>query len=223
MIKKAAVIHTSFVSVDALKELFKEIIPEVQMINIVDDSLLAEVMANGSITPGIVKRVCTYAMQAEALGADIILNQCSSVGEAADVARNMIKNPYLKVDEPMAEEAVRIGEKISVIATVQSTMGPSVRLIERAAAKINKKIKIKECLVDGALDILMKEGNKEKHNRMVLDEIEKVESESDVIVLAQGSMTVLLPQLKHIQKPDLTSPRSGVMRVKEVLEGSCTI
>ncbi len=217
MAKKVAVIHTSFVSVNDLKELFKEIMPQVEMVNIVDDSLLAEVKAHGSITPGIVKRICTYAMQAEALGADAILNQCSSVGEAVDVARNMIRIPYIKVDEAMAEEAVKIGGKVSVIATVASTMGPSVRLIKNTAIKMDKKIEVKECLVDGALDVLMKEGNQEKHNRMVLGEIEKVEAESDVVVLAQGSMTVLLPQLQHIQKPVLTSPRLGVQHVKRVL------
>lgn len=217
MQKKVAVIHTSFVSVDALKELFKEIMPEVQMMNIVDDSLLPEVMKNGQITPAIIRRICKYAVEAEALGADAILNQCSSVGEAVDVARNMLKIPYLKVDEPMAEEAVRQGTKISVVATVASTMGPSCRLVERAAVKMGKQVEIRRCLVDGALDVLMKEGNKEKHNQMVLDMIEKVEAESDVIVLAQGSMIVLLPQLTHIKKPVLTSPRLGVEGVKKVL------
>lgn len=217
MSKKVAVIHTSFVSVNDLKELFREIMPQVEMVNIVDDSLLAEVKTNGSITPGIIRRVCAYAVQAEALGADAILNQCSSVGEAVDVARNMIKIPYIKVDEAMAEEAVKIGGRVSVIATVASTMGPSVRLIKRTAERMHKEIEVKECLVDGALDILMKEGNQEKHNQMVLSEIEKVESESDVIVLAQGSMTVLLPQLKHIKKPVLTSPRLGVQHVRRVL------
>ncbi len=217
MVKKVAVIHTSFVSVNDLKELFKEIMPQVEMVNIVDDSLLAEVKAHGSITPAIVRRICAYAVQAEALGVDAILNQCSSVGEAVDVARNMLQIPYIKVDEAMAEEAVKIGGKVSVIATVASTMGPSVRLIKNTAIRMGKQIEVKERLVDGALDVLMKEGNQEKHNRMVLDEIAKVEAESDVIVLAQGSMTVLLPQLQHIQKPVLTSPRLGVQHVKRVL------
>ncbi|HBE77636.1 MAG TPA: Asp/Glu/hydantoin racemase [Firmicutes bacterium] len=217
MTKKVAVIHTSFVSVNDLKELFKEIMPQVEMVNIVDDSLLAEVKAHGSITPGIVSRICIYAVQAETLGVDAILNQCSSVGEAVDVARNLIRIPYIKVDEAMAEEAVKIGGKVSVIATVASTMGPSVRLIKNTAIKMDKKLEVKECLVDGALDVLMKEGNQQKHNRMVLDEIEKVEADSDVIVLAQGSMTVLLPQLQHIKKPVFTSPRLGVQHVKRVL------
>lgn len=217
MKKKVAIIHTSFVSVNDLKALFAKIVPEAQVINIVDDSLLSEVMANGSITPGIVKRVCTYALQAQEQGVDLIFNQCSSVGEAVDVARNMLRVPYLKVDDAMAEKAVAIGKRIAVVATVASTMGPSTRLIARAAEKINKEILITECLIDGALDVLIKEGNVEKHNQMILQEIDKIAEQHDVIVLAQGSMTVLLPHLTHIKTPVLTSPQMGVEKAREVL------
>lgn len=219
MKKKVAIIHTSFVSVDYLKGLFKEIVPEAELVNIVDDSLLAEVMANGGTTPGVVKRLCSYALQAESLGVDVILNQCSSVGEAADVARQMIHVPYIKIDEPMAEEAVKIGGRISVIATVASTVGPSTRLIERTAERLGKKVEVRKCLVDGALDLLLRTGDKEKHNQMVLGAVQKAAEESDVIVLAQGSMVVLLPLLEDIKIPVLSSPRLGVTRIKEVLYG----
>lgn len=217
MKKKIAVIHTSFVSVNELKALFAEIIPEAEVMNIVDDSLLDEVKKNGSITPGIVSRICTYARHAQELGADLIFNQCSSVGEAVNVARSMLTIPYIKVDEPMAEKAVALGSKIAVVATVASTMGPSARLVYQAAKKADKAIALTECLVDGAMDILIKEGNIEKHNELVLAAIEKVAETHDVIVLAQGSMTVLLPLVAHIKTPILTSPRLGVERARQVL------
>ncbi|MEA4848118.1 MAG: Asp/Glu/hydantoin racemase, partial [Clostridiaceae bacterium] len=88
----------------------------------------------------------------------------------------------------------------------------------KAAEKLGKKVEIRRCLVEGALDVLMKEGNKQKHNGMVLDAIEKIKDDSDVIVLAQGSMTVLLPHLTHIKVPVLSSPRSGVTQLRKVLE-----
>lgn len=223
MSKKVAVIHTSFVSVEDLKKLFKEIMPEVEMINIVDDSLLQEVVRAGGLTNGVTRRICTYAVQAEAMGVDAILNQCSSVGEAVDVARKLIRIPYIKIDEAMAEEAVKIGGRISVVATVATTVGPSTRLIEQTAKRMNKGVTIEKCLVDGALKVLMEEGDVEKHNNMVLDVIEKASQNSDAIVLAQGSMTVLLPYLKHIKVPVLSSPRLGVERVREVLENGRTV
>ena len=51
----------------------------------------------------------------------------------------------------------------------------------------------------------------------MLKEIKKAEQECDVIVLAQGSMTVMLPYLEGIYKPVLTSPRRAVERVKQML------
>lgn len=215
--KLIGIIHTSFVSLDDLKGLFAELAPEARVHHIVDDSLLAEVMANGGITPGIIRRVCTYARHAEEIGADLIFNQCSSVGEAVNVARKMVSVPFLKVDEPMAEKAVETGSRIAVVATVASTMAPSVGLVREAADKAGKEVEIQERLVDGALDILMKEGNREKHNQLVLEEVKKAEKENEVIVLAQGSMIVLLPQLTGISVPVLSSPRMGVERAAEVL------
>jgi Asp/Glu/hydantoin racemase len=218
MEKKVAVIHTSLVSVSDLKDLFKEIMPSVNMYNIVDDSLLAEVLKNGGVTSQVIRRICAYAIEAEAMGVDLILNQCSSVGEAVDVARKSLKIPYLKIDEPMAEEAVKIGGRLSVIATLQTTLGPSIRLIESTASALNKKVYIRSCLVEGAFDVLVNEGNKEKHNEMVLEKIITEADKADAVILAQGSMISLLPQLNGIQKPILTSPRSGVMRVRERLD-----
>jgi Asp/Glu/hydantoin racemase len=218
MPKKVAVIHTSTVSLDDLRGLFAKIMPQVEMVNIIDESLLREVMANGKVTPSIIKRICSYAVHAEDIGADLILNQCSSVGQAVNVARSLVNIPYIKIDEAMAEEAVNTGTNISLIATVASTVEPSAGLIEEAAQNMGKKVNVKRCLVDGALDILMKEKDVKKHNRLVVDAIKKVVPESDVIVLAQGSMIGLLPELKDLGIPVLSSPESGVKRTASILK-----
>ena len=66
--------------------------------------------------------------------------------------------------------------------------------------------------------VMIEQGDAEKHNRMVLGEVQKAAKDNDVVVLAQGSMTVLLPLLKDIPVPVLSSPRLCVERVKELLE-----
>lgn len=215
--KRIGIIHTSFVSVNDLKSLFAEILPEVQLTNIVDDSLLREVMANGGITTNIVKRMCSYVQMLEVSGVDAIFNQCSSVGEAFDIAVQQTSLPVLKVDRPMAEKAVSLGNKIAVVATVASTLKPSTNLVNKAATDAGKQVEVQSVLVDGALDILMKENNREKHNRLVKEKIEAIQDEVDVIVLAQGSMVVLLPELEHIKIPVLSSPRLGVQQICEMV------
>lgn len=215
--KKVVLIHTSPVSLNDLKDLFKEILPDVEMVNIIDDSLLEEVKKNNGLTPAIINRMCTYVSVAKSMKPDLIFNQCSSVGEAFDIAKKQADCPCLKVDEPMAEKAVQLGSKIGVVATVASTMAPSCRNVQAKADEIHKEVEIKEYLVAGALDILMKEKNVEKHNQLVLEAINQAQEECDVVVLAQGSMTAILPYLKETKKPVLTSPRLAVERVKEIL------
>jgi len=217
MKKKVAIIHTFLYSVEDLKKLFAEKLPGVEMINIVDDSLLQEALRNKGVTPGMIRRMAMYALQAEAMGVDAILNQCSSVGEAADHIQKMISIPYVKIDEPMAKEAVRLGSRIAVIATAISTIGPSSRLVESAAREAGKEVTVKQCFVEGAYEALLIEGDREKHNKMIIDRIKQEEKQNDVIVLAQGSMYHLLPLLKDISIPVLTSFETGVEQLKSVL------
>ncbi|MHB8277239.1 MAG: aspartate/glutamate racemase family protein [Candidatus Humimicrobiaceae bacterium] len=215
--KKVAVIHTSTVSLEDIKALFKEILPDVKMLNIIDDSLLAEVLENDGVTKDIIRRMCIYAMEFERMGVDLILNQCSSVSEVMNIVKKIVKIPVVKIDEAMAEEAVMTGNIISVIATVSSTLNPSINLIKEMAEKYNKNVSIRRCLCKGAFDVLVKEKNVGKHNQMVIENIKEEAKHADVIILAQGSMITLLPYIKDIDKPILSSPRSGVLRVAKIL------
>lgn len=216
--KSIAIIQTSAVSSAELKSLCDEIMPDVKVYQIIDDSLIKEVNANGGPTYGVKRRLYNYYQHAESLGVDAILNQCSSVGEVADAIRPFISVPIVKVDEAMARKAVSLGKRIAVVATVPTTVGPSVRLVESMAKEAGKEIEIETHLVKDAMMILIEKGDVETHNKMVLGEVEAAAETCDVVVLAQGSMTVLLPLLGHIKKPVLTSPRLGVEYMKKVLD-----
>ena len=91
--KKVAVIHTFLYSVEDLKALFAKYIPDAEMINIIDDSLLQEALANKGITNNARARYVKYAENAQQLGCDVILNQCSSYGECADFAAQAVNVP----------------------------------------------------------------------------------------------------------------------------------
>lgn len=216
MSKKVVIIHTSLVSHAALNNLFKEIMPDVKVHNIVDDSLLDEVKTVGHVTPKIIGRMVEYFKAAESIGADLIFNQCSSVGEAAQIAAKCVNIPMLRIDQPMAEKAVSLGKKIAVVGTVTSTMEPSCRIVQQMAEKHQKQVDVVPYVIDGALDLLMTEGQA-RHNQFVLEKLKEIQQHFDVIVLAQGSMAVLEPELHQISIPVLTSPRLAVESVKELL------
>jgi len=210
------IVHTSFVSVKHLTGLFKRFCPEATLRHIVDDSLLAEVLANKGVTPGVRRRMRSYYQAADAAGADMIFNQCSSVGEAADAAARSVKTPVVKVDSAMAEEACKIGQRIGVIATLQTTLGPTCRLIERTARRLKRKVRVVPHLVDGAFERLIS-GNRAQHNQMVIAGIRELARTTDVVVCAQGSMVAILPALGRTPVPVLTSPKLGVAQACALL------
>ncbi len=204
-----AIVHTSFVSVDDLTALFREIDPDIQIRHIVDDSLLPEVLSNGGVTNAVRSRICAYYRAAEESGADLVFNQCSSVGEAADIAAQLINIPVVKVDQAMARVACETGSRIAVAATLETTLGPTCRLIETTARQMGKKVVVEPLLIEGAFDQLIS-GQRARHNEMVLAAIKGVIPSVDVVVCAQGSMVAILPELGVTAVPVLTSPKLGV-------------
>ncbi len=217
MKKRVGVVHTFLYSVEDIKALFRKYLPDVEMINIIDDSLLEEALANRGLTPAIINRMCDYYSNLQDLGCVCCLNQCSSVGEAADVAQNLIQIPIFKIDAPMARKAVSLGKKIAVVATAISTVEPSSRLVERMAAEAGKEVSVSRCYVEGAYDFLLKTGDKEKHNEMVTAKVREAAKDHDVVVLAQGSMYQLIPLLADVKIPVLTSLESGVQQLADFL------
>ena len=89
--KKIALIHTGFALVEVLTKLFNKIIPEAELTHIVDDSLLREVLKEGKVTNPVRSRMLYYYRAAQDYNADVIFNVCSSVGEAADIAAQVIE------------------------------------------------------------------------------------------------------------------------------------
>ncbi|HEY3363536.1 MAG TPA: aspartate/glutamate racemase family protein [Symbiobacteriaceae bacterium] len=217
MSKTVVIVHTGPVTMQPLNSLALDLLPDTRVFNIVDDSLLKDVMAAGHVTPAVTKRLAQYYIIAEEMGADVILNACSSVGEAADVAAQLVAIPVVKVDTAMAEAAVATAATIGVAATVQTTLDPTARLIERTAREMGKQVTVRPVLCPGAFSALLN-GNMEKHDQIVSQELLKLAGEVDVIVLAQVSMGRVATALGDTVKvPVLTSPRLGMARVAKVL------
>ena len=103
--------------------------------------------------------------------------------------------------------------------SLPSTVPSSERLLREAAADANKDVEIKTILQAEAFKAL-RSGDKEKHNEILLAEIDKLSSQVDAIVLAQASMSVLEPHLKDSRVPVYNSVRTGFEKAREILETS---
>jgi Asp/Glu/hydantoin racemase len=216
--KTLGLIHTSATLVPVFAQLCKEKLPGVNVFNIADDSLVKGIIAAGSLTAQISRRVAGYLESAELAGADYIMVTCSSIGPAVEAGAKLTGVPVLRVDQPMADKAVATGKKIGVIATLSTTLEPTADLIQRRAAIAGKKIELTSKLVEGAFEALMA-GDGATHDAKVATALKELSKQVDVIVLAQASMARVVESLKPEDKrvPILASPGIAVDYLATVL------
>lgn len=217
--KTVAAVYTGQGLSDAIKKLFTELLPEVRLVNLIDDGLIHDVVARGGVDKALTRRLYTYYRQAQDFGADAIFNTCSSVGEVADLARGLLDIPLVKIDDAMAAEAASLYGRVGVIATLPTTLAPTIRLLQREADKRGRKFQAEAGLADGAYQALIG-GSPETHDRLILEMALKLAGTCDALVLAQGSMARMEATLAEATgKPVLSSPRRGVLALRATLEG----
>ena len=216
--KKLGLVHTSATLVPVFAQLCKDKLPDVDVFNIADDSLIKDVIRGGELTPQTAQRVLKQIAIAEEAGANYILVTCSSIGRAVETASHQAKVPVLRVDQPMADRAAQTGKRIGVIATLATTLEPTADLIARRAALAGKEIELTSKLCEGAFEALMN-GNGAIHDAKLAAALKELSQQVDVIVLAQASMARVVDTLATGEKgvPILASPAIAVDYLATVL------
>ena len=216
--KRLALIHTVAGLVPRFRELAAELMPDVETFNIVDETLLRDATREGRVSLDTARRLFAHLAAAERHGADAILVTCSSVGGVVDAARPFAGVPLLRVDQAMAEQAVERGTRIGVLATLWSTLRPTAGLIERTARESDRDVEVRDRLCDGAFEAL-REGDTERHDKLVREGLRELIGWADVIVLAQASMARVVDSLSEDERrtPILSSPRLGMERMRDIL------
>ena len=214
---KLAIIHTTAATVESLKALSAEVLPDRELINFVDDSILPQLAQNGANLSDVQERLVYYARFAEQVGADVILEACSSVGELVPKMQAAVSVPIVRIDEAMAEEAVQRGNRLGVAATLATTLQPTTRLLRAKAEEAGRQVEIDPLLIEGAYQKLMS-GDREGHDHLLVEKLQELARTTDVIVLAQASMARVLPSLSDAdQRKIMSSPRLAMEHVRKVL------
>lgn len=199
------------------EEVKKQLGDDVEMLSLQDPSILADVREAGYVTTAPAARLIGMYMKAAEEGVDAMLNLCSSVGEVADCAQDAARYigvPIVRVDEEMCREAVRLGSRIGVMATLPTTLPPTKNTVARVAREAGKHVELVDCLVDGAFGL-----DQDQFRARLTSAAEEIIDKVDVIVLAQGSMAYAEPHLReHFGKPFLGSPRFGAAELRKALE-----
>lgn len=212
-----AIIHTTPVTVEPLKALANEMLPGAEVINFVDDSILPQLRANGGDVQAVTERLLHYARFAEEVGADVILNACSSVGGVVAQMQQQVNIPIVRIDEAMAEAAVQRGTRIGVAATLATTLNPTMQLVQAKADAAGVAVELVPMLADSAYQKLLA-GDKAGHDAALAAALTELAASVDVVVLAQASMARVVGTLppQH-QRKCLASPPLGMARVKTAL------
>ena len=200
---KLAIIHTTPVTIEMLKRLAEEKLPGYEIINLVDDSILPELSINGGDVSNVQERLIQYAKNAERAGAKVISNACSSVGEVVSLMRQEVAIPVVRIDEAMVECAVNTGDRIGVVATLPTTLNPTIRLIQEKAKVLGKEVQIQSVLAEEAYARLIV-GDKDGHDEALEKVLVQLVEGTDVVVLAQASMARVIEKLPTEKRGELS-------------------
>ena len=126
MPKRIVLVHPTPLALPPVDEAFKTLWPQAQVLNLLDETLYADVGPNGETTPALMARVANLLRHAQASGADGILFSGSTFGPAVEEGRKGMQVPVLRIEEAMMDDAVARGGSILVVSTQKRAM-PVVR------------------------------------------------------------------------------------------------
>lgn len=214
-----ALIHTSPTLTPIFGTLCVEQMPETTVFHMVDESLIKDTIRAGEVRKITIRRLLSMVESAAAAGADAVMVTCSTLGPAVTLVQQMFDFPVIRVDEAMAEAAVRTGHRLGVMATLRTTLEPTTALLREKAAQAGRKVDLVECLCDGAFDAVLS-GDTATHDRIVSAALLDEMSGMDAVVLAQASMARVVNAMPPgvLRMPVLSSPELSVRRAREILQ-----
>src|ERR1700739_3732958 len=120
---RIALIHALKHSILPIETSFAQLWPDARLMNLMDDSLSADLAQDGRLTDRMTERFQALGRYVAGTGADAILFTCSAFGPCIEaVARVHAPMPVLKPNEAMIEQAVSRGRKIGLLSTFPPTL-----------------------------------------------------------------------------------------------------
>ena len=199
---RITLVHALKHSIVPIEASFAKLWPEARLMNLLDDSLSADLARDGGLSDAMTERFLGLGRYAA--------GTCSAFGPCIEaVARAHAPMPVLKPNEAMIEQAVERGRKVGLLSTFPPTL-------VSMPPEFPASIQIVPKLVEGALAALDR-GDRATHDRLVV-EASKDLRDCDLIALAQYSMAPAAAAVAEATgRPVLTTPDSAVEKLKKML------
>lgn len=213
---RIALIHAVTVAIEPVQSAFRQLWPEAECANILDDSLSIDRERDGSLTEAMSNRILSLAKYGAATGGNAILFTCSAFGEAIAEAAAQLPIPVLKPNEAMFEAALQRGGRIGMLATFAPSVSSMESEFREMAAASGRRGVLETYCVPGAMAAL-KAGDGEEHDRLIAQAAPRF-ADCTAVMLAHFSTSRAAPSVSAaIGCPVLTSPGSAVAKLKAII------
>lgn len=199
-------LHTAATHVPAFERLLREVDPSIEGRHVVAAPLLADATAAGQVDAALRGRVAAAVDGLRADGARLVVCTCSTIGDAAEAAGRS-GSPVLRLDRPMAEEALRRGNRVAVVAALPTAFEATAALLRRLADERRQAVVIHHAACPQAWP-LFERGDLDGYLAAVAVAARAATTDADVVLLGQASMAAALDQLRDL--PVLASAGLGV-------------
>jgi hypothetical protein len=209
-----AFLHTSPVHVATFEGLLRQVAPSRSALHVVREDLLALAQRVGTGDAALQAEVLA-ALDGAARVARVLVCTCSTIGGLAEAASPRGRVPVTRIDRAMADQAVRRGAPVLMVAALQSTLEPTALLLRSSAEAKGRPLPLRPLWVEGAW-AHFEAGRRDDYHRAIADAVRAHVQPGETVVLAQASMAPAADLLPG--SVVLTSPRLGVEHAASLCE-----
>lgn len=210
---RIALIHALAHSVAPINEAFARDWPQATRMNLLDDSLSADLASTGrGLDAAMHERFARLAQYAVDCGSQAILFTCSAFGPCIEaVARQHAAMPVLKPNQAMVADAAATGLRVGLVASFAPTL-------QSMPAEFPPGVLHASALAAGAMDAL-NAGDGERHDDLVAQAALQLKAQgAQVMALAQFSMARARVRVEQeTGLPVLTTVDSAVRELRRRL------
>lgn len=216
---RIALVHALLHSIAPINEALARDWPQAERMNLLDDSLSADLARAGRLDGSMTSRFVALADYAVATGAQALLFTCSAFGPCIEaVARRHAGLPVLKPNEAMVEEAEvlvhRQGGSIGLVASFVPTLSSM-------PAEFAPGTRLLTALAEGALEALNRGDSTAHDEATAVAAITLKAKGCTVIALAQFSLARAAPLVAlRTGLPVFTTVDSAVRKLRRLLHQS---
>lgn len=205
-----AFLHTSPQHIATFDALVADAAPDAKTLHRVENQLLTQARLAGA--EAVADEVGEILQDLADEGADVIV--CTSPAIAGVAEREGASVPVLRVDRPVARDAVASAHRIGVVSALASALVPTMHLLKEEAKAAGTEIEIVPVIVAGAW-LEFEAGEEEVYAEAVAKATIDLAQRTDLVVLAQAS---LMGAVKHLPEGThaLVSPPLAVAEALEL-------